>query len=138
MRGTFIVITAVGVVLIILIVICRRRRPRCVPQDGVCPRDERPRASELDEMSGGAPRCNCNRDLMSFANHLVVVCRRRCPRCLPQDGLCPRREGPRASEVDGICGRAPRCNCSRDLMSFANQVAGGRVGCLHEQWRRQF
>ena len=106
MRGTVIVIIVVGVVLIILIVVCRRRRPRLLPQDGLCPRDERPRASELDEIIGGAPRCNWSRDLMSSANHLIVVCRRRCPRCLPQDGLCPRDEGPRASELDEICGRA--------------------------------
>ena len=71
MWGTVIVIIVVGVVLIILIVVCRRRRPRCQSQDEFCPRDEGPRASELDEISGGAPPCNPSRDLMSFANQIA-------------------------------------------------------------------
>ena len=35
--------------------------------------------------------------------------------------------------IDAVIGRtAATC-----IMSFAKQVAGGRVGCLREQWRGQ-
>ena len=35
------------------------------------------------------------------------------------------------ASIDGVIGRA----AASRIMSFAKQVAGGRVGCLREHWR---
>ena len=39
--------------------------------------------------------------------------------------------GTEATSIDGVIGRA----AATRIIGFAKQVAGGRVGCLREQWR---
>ena len=52
-----------------------------------------------------------------------------------QDGFVLRDQGLRASAHVAICSAALLGNCRRGPMSFAEQVAGGWVGCLHEHGR---
>ena len=52
-----------------------------------------------------------------------------------QDGFVLRDHGLRASAHVAICSAALLGNCRRGPMSFAEQVAGGWVGCLHERGR---